>query len=377
MRNTGIRRFLKNIEIWGRLRILDVLRLLFASRIKYDRIEKSELKGRILFIRPDRLGDVIISTPVFRILKEKEPKVEITVLASNRNKNIVKKLPYVDRIVLYHKNPLLFFLSLFRVLLTGYDFAVDLMDIPSVTSSVYLIFSRARYRLGFSQKPGGYNVNFIYNVRVPLMIKEKTHIIERTAQVLKPFGIDFSLQDLRPDFPLTDEDLKFGERFISMIGWEGKIVGINISAGKSTRWWGEENYIELAKGITRRGYRVLLLTHLDDIERANTIIGGVGNMIRLGPVTGDFSKFASVLRWLYILVTPDTSVVHIASAFNIPVVGLYPADYQNLVSWRPYLVPNRVVQSPVKDELHHIKVEWVLDAFDSLVDELQSKGQNL
>lgn len=371
-------KFFKRVEIAGRLVILELMRLFLKPKKIYEKIEPEFIKGRVLFLRPDRLGDVIISTPLFRLIKKRYPFLEIVVVASKRNYPIVKRLPYVDKVILYRKNPFLFLASLVRVFLRGYDFACDLMDIPSVTSAVYLIFSRAKFKLGFSQKPGGYNVNFAYNVTVPLLIKEESHIIERTAQILKPFGIDFSQFELRPDFPLNEQELRYGKVFIDKIkkryGDSIFIVGVNISAGKETRWWGTENYIELIRNIVSNLYFVVLMCEPKDEGRAQKIRACFGDGVELAPVTKDFSAFVSILKHIDLLVTPDTSLVHISSAFGLPVVGLYPSDYQNLVSWRPYLVPHRVVQAKIKDDLSSIPVDEVLDAFYELVGELKSNG---
>ncbi len=372
-----IRRFIKSIEIWFRLRLLSILKLLFTPREIKEMISPEDIpNARVLFLRPDRIGDVIISTPAIKLIKKNYPSIHLDMLASKRNLRVIKRLPYIDDIVLYRKNPILFLWSLVKVFLRKYDIAIDLMDVPSVTSAVYLIASRASYRLGFARKPGGYNVNFIYNVYVPSLPKGKSHIIERTSQVVHPFGIPVTREDMRPDFPLGTEEMNYAKRIYASyrrrIDTPTTMVGVNISAGKITRWWGEENYASLVRGIIERGFTPILLYEPSWRNLALTIERLVNDKrFILGPALDDFSLYAAFVKGIDILITPDTSVVHLASAFKIPTVALFPEDYENYMNWRPFDIPSRVVRSPVMDELWHIRVEDVIRAFDELVKELR------
>jgi ADP-heptose:LPS heptosyltransferase len=64
----------------------------------------------ILFFRYDRIGDMVITTSVFRELKLVFPDIQITVLASKINQEVLINNPFVDHIVTNHKNH--FFLDL-------------------------------------------------------------------------------------------------------------------------------------------------------------------------------------------------------------------------------------------------------------------------
>ena len=58
-------------------------------------IQKS---SKVLMLRYDRIGDMIITTPVFREFKSSFPDAEINVLASRSNSIILKNNPHVDNI---------------------------------------------------------------------------------------------------------------------------------------------------------------------------------------------------------------------------------------------------------------------------------------
>ena len=65
---------------------------------------------KVLMLRYDRIGDMIIATPVFRELKREYPDIEISVLASKSNFIVLKNNPYVDKVYVNNKNN--FFLDL-------------------------------------------------------------------------------------------------------------------------------------------------------------------------------------------------------------------------------------------------------------------------
>ena len=86
-----------------RIKAYILRRLTRKKSINFD-IQKAI---NILFLRYDRIGDMVITTPVFRELKLAYPEINITVLASKANQCVLLNNPYVDRIITNHKNNLL------------------------------------------------------------------------------------------------------------------------------------------------------------------------------------------------------------------------------------------------------------------------------
>ena len=55
----------------------------------------------------DRIGDMVVTTPIFRELKNAYPNVSISVLASAENKDVIRYNPYIDNIYTNYKNSIL------------------------------------------------------------------------------------------------------------------------------------------------------------------------------------------------------------------------------------------------------------------------------
>ena len=61
---------------------------------------------RILIVRQDRIGDVVLSTPIPRAIKNQWPDSFIAVLVNNYTKDVYINNPYVDKIIIYDDIPL-------------------------------------------------------------------------------------------------------------------------------------------------------------------------------------------------------------------------------------------------------------------------------
>ena len=101
-----------------------LLKLLTNKRkILFD-IKKSK---NVLVLKYDRIGDMVVTTPIFRELKKAYPSISISVLASKENKDVIKNNPYIDKIYTNYKNSVL---NDLRTLLTlrkkSFDVCIEL-----------------------------------------------------------------------------------------------------------------------------------------------------------------------------------------------------------------------------------------------------------
>jgi len=78
-------------------------------------------------LKYDRIGDMIVATPIFRELKNKYPNISISVLASKGNRDVIKYNPYIDNIYTNYKNSLLKdLLSLLKLRKEKFDVCIEL-----------------------------------------------------------------------------------------------------------------------------------------------------------------------------------------------------------------------------------------------------------
>ncbi len=150
-----------------------------------------------------------------------------------------------------------------------------------------------------------------------------------------------------------------------------KLVGLNISAGKPERTLSVEENARICAGVLKRGFMPVLMYAPPDFARARQISAHpLAKGAILAPKTPDVLYAIALIRELFVLITPDTSMVHFASAMGVPVLALYTANDWNCNRWLPWGVPYRFCQSKDHDTMDGIDIGEVLAKFDELVAEI-------
>jgi ADP-heptose:LPS heptosyltransferase len=318
---------------------------------------------KFLFLRQDLIGDALVSTPVFDLLKRRYPGAVIDVLMSPKNHFTLEHNPAIRKRWIYKKTPRELMKLRKQIRQEQYDFVVDLLDNPSTTSTLWCLNARAKWRVGLAKEN-----DFCYDFVAPMLPKSEFHIVERTANVLLAFRIDPGKEILRIRYYVSPQSEKSADKFWSENGFTDKtVVGVNISAGDEVRsWWGK-NCIEVLSEMTKRHpeWKILLLFKPEDSHKARSISQAVPSLI-FSPPTPTFDHIAALVKRVRILVTPDTSIVQIASAFNIPSVVLHlrlSALHGHL--WEPYKSDAVNLVASV-DHVETIPAKDIISAFERL-----------
>jgi len=200
--------FPKRFELWFRRKFIQLLGRIFQRKhVLQSDIDFNTCK--ILFIRQDRIGDVLISTPLFGVLKKHYPNAILDVLLSESNYFVLENDPLIHHRWKYRKN----IGNIVRLIHTlrneQYDFVVDLMDNPSTTTTILCLLIKAKWNIGIDK-----DNRFVYDILVPMLSRRDTHIIERLAQLLIPFHINPEEEKFTVRyFTSSDSDI-FADHFI-------------------------------------------------------------------------------------------------------------------------------------------------------------------
>ena len=358
MKESNLNKALKRVEL--AIRRVFMSSLQFRSRFRKDQkhpILPLQLPDdpTILFLRQDRLGDAIISTPVINELYKKYPDAHFIMLLGENNLGIAELLPINCEVVVYQKKPVADLIMLRKLRKRNIDVLIDLIDNPSSTSSILTAAISAHYSIGIEKAN-----STSYNITVPLIDRAKFHIARRIAELLRPFGIDPESISLRPQL----KDIPT-ERI------EGRL-GLVISAGAANRYVPVHINAEIAKGIIEADYasEVIILFHPKDRKLADEIISRTADSrIHLAPATHNFSEYARQLKTCEFVISPDTSALHLCSAYGIPVLGLYAPFPPELHYWTPIGVPYQMIIS--KPSLESLEVSNVIEHFQKLIEKVK------
>ena len=271
--------------------------------------------GKILFVRLDRVGDVVLSTPAMEALKKRFPRAELTVLVRPQTAALLENNPHVDRCVVLDPGagPAERCRILQDLRRRRFDLAVDPCVDWKLASALIAWASGARCRVGYPC--GGREAFFTTTAELP---DGTAHMADVILGTLGPLGIDGPSP--RPRVYLSPDERDRATGWLAGQRLSGKpFVGIHPGAYYETQRWPAEHYAALAGGLRTRFDVILFGGPAEEglVERIRSRIpGGV-----LRVVTPDIRWFAALLSNCRLLVCNNSGPLHVASSLGIPTVS--------------------------------------------------------
>ncbi len=311
---------------------------------------------RVVILAQEKLGDAILLTPLFKNLKTHFPNLCICVATFGKNDAILRQDPNVDKVLVLRHFGRETYNLMFR---ESFDLLFNTKDHPSWTYLLYSSLIRAKIKVGIDHE---FHKGLYHHL---LGIDFQKHIVEKNCALLAYLGCKVSAEDCRPTLNISSASKQIKD-FAQMLE-RGKLIGINLSAGEASREWPFEKYERLI-GLVQSPVIVFSMPErLGEKKRLEQTF----EQVKPSPVTKSLFDVGALLKQLTLLITPDTSLVHVASCFNIPVVGLYRADAVHLSRFSPYLTNHVQLISP-SSTIRDIEVESVLNAVKKLHQDYES-----
>jgi ADP-heptose:LPS heptosyltransferase len=351
---------LKRLEqSWRKLWIRLLVRLM--RRPSDSEPDWGSAPRRVLFLRHDRAGDMILSTGVMRAIAHSYPTISLDVLASPINASLVAHAMYLKNVIVFDKKKVTSYLpTALRLRRARYHAVVDCMvTAPSVTTLLLMLASGARFRIGIAGR-GNDNA---FNIAVPAETAEDAHMIDRLAALASAFGPLPSAADRQPVLELTPDEL--GRAHAAWKSRDGAPrILVNISAGTSERVWPEANYTAVMRHVLERAPEaaVRVMSSPSEIDRANRIANAGGGVAVRTPGIRDAVALVATADFV---LTPDTSIAHAVSAFQKPAVALYVKGKRE--RWALYGGPGESIEH-IDHDLDGLPLARVLRAIDSVWD---------
>lgn len=318
---------------------------------------------RVLFLRDDRVGDMVASLKVMRAIAESSPTITLDVLASPANADLAYGKPWIAEVLVHDRQSPLRTALLYRELgRRRYDAVIDarvFVGGVSLRTTLTMLASRARWRIGLAGRRDGE----VYTV--PVESGDLPHWIDYLAALASPFGVVPSSRDWRPELEVPPDALAAAERRWGAIKGERPRVLVNISAGNEDRRWPDESWNALLERLRQRmpTASIAVLAMQPDRGSAEVLATAHGATA----LTLSLSDTIATVATADFVVTPDTAISHIASAFNRPTLTLLRHGFQKLV---PYRTPGRNVFGDDPRRLDALPAARVLSALDAVLAEL-------
>lgn len=312
----------------------------------------------ILVIDFGQLGDVVLSLPALRAIRERFPQARITVAVGKPGAEVVNLSGYanatlvVDRVALRDGPKLVSIGRIIRLVKKvrqeKFDFVVDLHSLSETNLLGFL--SGAPKRL-YSRRPGR-SLDFLgnFNPRPPVEKDHRTrHLIDRYLDVLRPLGVINAerqprLQTRPADDNVVDKLLKKEKADAG-----SPLIGLFPGAGHPSRRWPLEQFAELAEYLVRNdGVRPIVFAGPEE----RPLISQMKSLFPKSTIIFDrltIPQLAAAQARLAVLVSNDTGPMHIAAAVGTPVVLLL--DRRAPESYIPLGEQHRVIYSSTIPEI--------------------------
>ncbi len=317
---------------------------------------------KILIIRPEKIGDMFVALPLIDRLRKETPGVKISLLTSRDTIPLVENDPRFDKIYIYRKDFQRDMENLFAMRDERYDVIIDLIGRDSVLFLIMgQMISKRAARIAVGKNKHRKYFDYIFDLR-----RGNTgHVIENTMQALDAFGLEYNKDDCYAPPYLSREDIKRAGEFLRTISHDGPLIGCNISAGNRGRLWPLEKYAELPANInTECGTaKFVLICTPSDRRKAIELKEKCPVPVEIVPDNLTLAEVSAIIRGLDCLITPDTSLVHIARSMRVPVVAIYARNLDNYKIWGPLGQKHGHVVSDDDDGIENVDVERVFEEF--------------
>lgn len=283
---------------------------------------------KILVVRFSSIGDVVLTTPVIRAIKEQCPDFEIQFITKEVFRSLVEYNPHISKVHTFKR-------SIKEVMpqlkLERFDRIIDLHhNLRSVILSFYLGVKAERFR----------KLNLLKWILVNLKWKvmPDLHVVDRYFGAVRILGVQ--------------NDQKGAELFLSVqdkvdvkheLGFEsGNYIAVAIGAQFATKRMPEELLVNVLQKLE---FPAVLCGGENDAEMAELVIKSLPKKL-INNACGKFSllQSASIVSQSATLITNDTGLMHIASCFNIPTVSVWGNTVPELGMY-PYFPKNKALYS--------------------------------
>ena len=261
---------------------------------------------KFLVIRFSSIGDIVLTTPVLRIIKNQIENSEVHYLTKKENYSIVKNNPNISKIHLLDIDN---YKSILNELLNEqFDYIIDLHNnirtkrVKSHLKILSFTFNKLNIEKWLI-------VNFKYN-KLP-----NIHIVDRYLETLKAFdvkndglGLDYYI-DINDNIDINNIIKEKNKKVIALI----------IGAKHFTKQIPINKIIELCNSID---YNIILLGGKDDYKKSIEIFNNTNNTInKVGEI--NINQSASIIKQSDLIITSDTGLMHIASAFKKDIISIW------------------------------------------------------
>ena len=303
--------------------------------------------SRILLIRTDKIGDVVLTTPAIAALRKKLPEAYLAGMVSPGAAAVYQFSPHLDRVLVLEASIYSGILGFFRLVrdLRKEKFQVAVAFRTNFPVALAVLFAGIRYRIGAYSKVWSW---FVFNMgRRQSRSSVEMHEADYNIQLLRDFGVAVLETNEKPHIRVNPEKRVEAEEFTRKLGLprDFKTIAIHPGMAGSALNWPESHYAALGRRLSQR-YNIVITGGPGEEALVERVFQGILRDQNYAPDqpgiakyvgTKDLGAFIAFLETCDAIVAPSTGPMHLAVALGKKVITLFsPIRVQSAVRWGPY-----------------------------------------
>ena len=303
-------------------------------------LEENDIKS-ILFLRYDgKIGDMVVNSLMFREIKKVYPYIKIGVVARGTAIDIIKDNPNVDKIYEYYKDRKKIKDLALKIKEEKYDLLIDFSEMLRVNQMMLINLCGARINIGLDRKDWKL---FDLSIESGKDFKWTEHITNRYLAYLIKLGLKKESIDISYDIYLKDE--KKYETFFYKIKENKKLI-LNPYGASKHKSFNIETLENIITYLKDKDIAIILVYFGDKYKELEFLEKKYKSVYIPKKIESILNTTILIKKSDYVI-SPDTSIVHIASAFNKKMITVYPPKggkygIDHLV-WAPKSKYNKVI----------------------------------
>ncbi len=326
----------------------------------------SAARSSFIIFRLDALGDLVLTTPIFRELKRAYPNSRITAVVQQSYRSVLETNPHIDELLcvsalrnsgrLRHVRYLLKAEKCYWRELRSRRFDVAICprwDTDEHLAIFLCALTRAGLRVGYGEKASTgknrFNRGFDRAFDICLDPGSLRHEVERNVNAIEALGC--TVKDRATEITLTMDDRAYANRALQNVNENSVVVALGIGAQSPGRRWPLERYAAVIDQLSN-GFRIhtIITCAPADHEQARRLAGS----LETGSTISDSAAIretCALLERCDLFIGNDTGAAHLAAAMKCPtiVISRHPGagdrEHPNSPArFAPWGVPARVLQ---------------------------------
>jgi ADP-heptose:LPS heptosyltransferase len=321
---------------------------------------------KILVLRYDKLGDMVVTTPMLRLLQERLPHAELHVLASPRNAALLAHDTTITTTHVWDGS----WQALMRLARTLRRERFDLVfctvfyKMTTMGAVTNLLVGRKPCKITLrEQRADKYAVWF--NAQIPLE-REQPMSALLVQLVCAAFGWPYTPAMTRFHVVTAEAHRTAAQHWFEHEVGANECVLYNLSAGAPYRQWSFERHEAFLRAFSAAFPALQIVINATGSERPSAErLAALFHAVRVLPATEDIVQLCAYVACVDAVITPDTSITHIANAAHKPLVVMC-TQLSGGAQWLPFGVPYRAVLADGDAPVESIRPEQVMAAFAEL-----------